>query len=127
MALCLAGCHKGDQSDSNTQAPAAPAATSTPSGPSGPAATNTPASTPAGPTAGTAAANATENVTKLKVKNALRTAKPPIDAGAITVDVSGSTITLSGTVSDAKQKAAAEKAAKSVAGSNTVENKLTVK
>lgn len=136
-ALGAVGCGKKDETASSETSPtattSAPAAnTSAPAEtsagapmPPGPA-----AATASGPTANvpnTAASTPKESVAVLKVKNALMTAKPTIDSKGITVvaDESGGVV-LKGSVPTAQQKAEAEKAAKSAAGSATVKNELKV-
>jgi len=58
------------------------------------------------------------------VKNALMTQK--VDVSHVTVESKDGTVTLSGSVPTAGQKALAEKAAKQTAGVKTVKDNLTV-
>ena len=136
-ALCAAGCGKNEAPSGSEPAGTETGPTATTSAPA-PAATSAgepsppgpEAATASGPTANvpnTAASTPKESVAVLKVKNALMTAKPPIDDKGITVvaDENGGVV-LKGSVPTAQQKAEAEKAAKNAAGSAAVKNELKV-
>jgi len=119
LAVSLAGC---TNKEAEAPAPAPPGGPPAGAGPAG----GPPGMPPGAPPTATMppGASGPDAVLNSKVKNALMTGK--VDVSHVTVASKDGTVTLSGSVPTAGQKALAEKAAKQVPGVTTVKDDLTV-